>query len=285
MNVSISTALLSGGATKWVWYDPGTGPKFGPSDWFGPLPAGSSQPLWFFGVPGSIDPDPNPTGRDFRVIGYAQTFPGTASFVGGNGSFVTNYNYKLTEISVTNGAGASVLIGATARRVLTACATLNDTGSSDNYNQMLGYNWINVDGGFMIGNVKKGHISAHMKSASIPGVVGMWACSRRPRGMASLQTDDQPNSCRARIFIGKSFVKTDFPRTTTKTITNPNDVARAKRCNASFRVQPRTGPNQSNKLLVNKTMLHPKTGLPGGCRPRGSVRSKRPGPNLDRRRP
>lgn len=168
MDAVLSGQLLAEGSTKWTWYDPGTAPRFGPSDWFGPLPPGSSNPLWVYSITGAVDPDPNPVVTDFRVQGYAQTFVGTAAYAGGNGSFVTNENIRLSGTSVTNETGQSFPIGPLAKRVLTACATLTTSGSSDNFTQMLGYNWIDTDGGFNISGKLKPHISAHMKSATVP---------------------------------------------------------------------------------------------------------------------
>jgi prepilin-type N-terminal cleavage/methylation domain-containing protein len=174
MDAVLSAQMLGYGTTKWTWYDPGTAPKFGPTDWFGPFQP-PSYPLWMFGITGGIDPDPNPVVTDFRVIGYAQTFAGTASYAGGNGSFVTNENIKLSETSVTNAAGASFLVGPVTKRVLTACATLTESGSDDNLPTMMTYNWISTQGGFEVAGVPKTHISAHMKSATIPdgNFVGM----------------------------------------------------------------------------------------------------------------
>jgi hypothetical protein len=102
------------------------------------------------------------------VIGYSQTFFGTAAF---GGKYITNTNFKLTS-TMTPGGALAVPIGAIARRVLTACANLTDSGSSDVYTTMLGYNWVNVDGGFTVNGVAKGHISAHMKNAKVPD--GCW---------------------------------------------------------------------------------------------------------------
>jgi prepilin-type N-terminal cleavage/methylation domain-containing protein/prepilin-type processing-associated H-X9-DG protein len=175
MDAVLSAQMLAQGTTKWIWYDPGTGPKFGPSDWFGPLPAGSSYPLWTFGITGGVDPDPNPIVTDFRVLGFAQTFVGTAGYSGANGMCVTNENIKLSETSVTNGYGEEVPLGPVAKRVLTACATLTTSGSSDLFSEMIGYNWIDTDGGYTVAGKAKGHISAHMKNATIPegGNIGM----------------------------------------------------------------------------------------------------------------
>lgn len=174
MDAVLSGQLLAQGASKWVWYDPGTGPKFGPADWFGPLPPNSSNPLWLFSITGAVDPDPNPVVTDFRVQGYAQTFAGTAAYSGGNGQAVTNENIKLSETSVTNSSGASVPLGPLAKRVLTACATLTSSGSEDNLTAMMGYNWVDItDGGFRVAGATKGHISAHLKNGTIPDGANM----------------------------------------------------------------------------------------------------------------
>ncbi|MGA2543752.1 MAG: prepilin-type N-terminal cleavage/methylation domain-containing protein [Verrucomicrobiota bacterium] len=172
MDAYLANIMLANGTTKLSWYDPGTEPKFGPTDWFGPLPAGSSAPLWLFEAP---DPDPGATpGSGFRVVGYSQTFYGTAAY---SGNFITNTNQKLgaTTTPGTSMFGAfpgGVPVGAMAHRALTACATLNSSGNSDDLATMQTYNWIDVDGGFNIGGVAKGHISAHLKSASLPD--GAW---------------------------------------------------------------------------------------------------------------
>ena len=85
---------------------------------------------------------------------------------------MTNENVKLSETSVTNATGVSYPLGPIANRVLVACATLNGTpglsGNSDVYTYMSAYNWINVDGGYKYNGSIKGHISAHMKTATVP---------------------------------------------------------------------------------------------------------------------
>jgi prepilin-type N-terminal cleavage/methylation domain-containing protein len=173
MDAYLANQLIAYGTTPWTWYDPGTEPKFGPTDWFGSSPYGNvpgDEPsLWCFDAP---YPDPGAVfgAGPFRVTGYAQTFRGTASFAGGNGDAVTNENIKLGETSVTNGNGLSVTLGPIAKRVLVACATLcQDPGAASiSPAQMMTYNWINIDGGYMINGAKKGHISAHLKTATIP---------------------------------------------------------------------------------------------------------------------
>lgn len=173
MDAYLANQLLAAGTTPWTWYDPGTQPKFGPLDWFGTPPngdvPGNTPSLWCFAAP---YPDPAAVfgAGKFRVTGYAQTFNGTASFSGGNGEAVTNENVKLTETSVTNGNGISVPLGPIANRVLVACATLcqDPGGASVNLQTMMTYNWVNIDGGYMMNGGKKGHISAHLKNATIP---------------------------------------------------------------------------------------------------------------------
>jgi prepilin-type N-terminal cleavage/methylation domain-containing protein len=173
MDAFLANQLIAAGTTPWTWYDPGTGPKFGPVDWFGTVAygdvPGNTPSLWCFEAP---YPDPGAVfgSGAFRVTGYAQTFAGTASFVGGNGVAVTNENYKLTETSVTNGEGISVRLGPTAKRVLMACATLcsDPGGASINPSTLATYNWTEVEGGYLYNGVAKRHISAHMRNGTLP---------------------------------------------------------------------------------------------------------------------
>jgi prepilin-type N-terminal cleavage/methylation domain-containing protein len=179
MDGYLANQLLAYGTTPMTWYDPGTGPKFGPPDWFGAVPYGNvpgNEPsLWCWELP---YPDPGVVaGQGIRVIGYAQTFSNTASYAG---VYVTNTNVRMTETSTPgdfNNPGG-VPVGPLAKRPLVACATLNNTGDSDNYPTMLTYNWIDVDGGYMYAGTHKGHISAHLKGPTIPegGNIGMLDC-------------------------------------------------------------------------------------------------------------
>jgi len=178
MSAYLANLLVGGGTTPQTWYDPGTAPKFGPIDWFGTVPYGNvpggTPSLWTFGAP-----YPDPTARfgdgGFRVIGYAQTFVGTAMY---SGICATNTNIRTTSSSTPGyfDHEGGVPIGPTSQRVVVACATLNATGDLP-YPQdaASGYNWVNIDGGYMYNGVTKGHISAHMKNATIPdgGTVGM----------------------------------------------------------------------------------------------------------------
>jgi len=180
MDAALANLLLANGTTPLTWYDPGTAPKFGPVDWFGTVPygpvPGNLPSLWTFVNAPYPDPSATP-GSGTRVIGYAQTFVGTASYTG---PFATNTNQKLTSTSTPgyfNNEGG-VPIGSISQRPLTACATLNNTGDSDNYSSMQTYNWINVDGGYAYNGAPKGHISAHLRNATVPegANVGMLDC-------------------------------------------------------------------------------------------------------------
>jgi prepilin-type N-terminal cleavage/methylation domain-containing protein/prepilin-type processing-associated H-X9-DG protein len=176
MDMNLANILISYGTKPITWYDPGTAPKFGPVDWFGTIPygpvPGGEPSLWCWEGP---YPDPNVApGVGVRVIGYAQTFAHTANY---GGVFVTNTNTKLSETSTpgTFEDPGGVPIGPLTKRPLVACATLNNTGNSDVLSTMYTYNWTDVDGGFMYNGQYKGHISAHLKNATIPegGNIGM----------------------------------------------------------------------------------------------------------------
>jgi prepilin-type N-terminal cleavage/methylation domain-containing protein len=170
MDAALANQLIAFGTTPWTWYDPGTAPKFGPTDWFGTAPYGTvpggTQSLWTFSNAPYPDPGAKP-GEGFRVVGYAQTFYGTANY---SGSFATNTNQKLSSTSTPGYSGneGGVPIGAISKRPLVACASLNDTGDSDVDAMMLHYNWIDVDGGYQYQGKTKGHISAHLKNSTIP---------------------------------------------------------------------------------------------------------------------
>jgi prepilin-type N-terminal cleavage/methylation domain-containing protein len=178
MDAYLANQLIAYGTTPVTWYDPGTAPKFGPIDWFGPTPYGyvdnqNDPSLWCGAIPGNYVPYPEPNATfgngQFRVQGYAQTFYGTAMFSNVQyASYMTNENIKLGETSVLNATGQSFPVGPVAKRVLVACATLNATGSSTNLSKEMTYNWADVDGGYKFDGATKGHISAHLKTATVP---------------------------------------------------------------------------------------------------------------------
>jgi len=131
MNAGLANLLIASGTTPKTWYDPATQPQIGPTQWFGSPPfeyPNNKTSLWCYGAPW---PDPEATngGNDYRVVGYAQTFNGTASFgTPGADDYATNMNIKTTTFSFEAQVG-SVPIGPTSARVLTACAIFCDPGS------------------------------------------------------------------------------------------------------------------------------------------------------------
>jgi len=174
MNAYLANLMIGYGTTPLTWYDPGTQPIFGPLDWFGMVPYGpvdtlGEPSLWCY-----TDKYPDPgavPSSGIRVLGYAQTFNGTASF----GTFgaddpATNMNVKLTTFSVTGANNKTYPIGALSSRVLLSCANLTDSGNSDVYSVFSSpaYEWNNTDGGYKLGGVAKGHVSAHMTGGKSP---------------------------------------------------------------------------------------------------------------------
>ena len=95
----------------------------------------------------------------FRVIGYAMTFPGTASVM------VTNQNRSIIPQAITYGAVTYPPPPPTDRPLL-ACSTLSYNNSVANRN---GNRYTDVDGGW-----SKPHRSAHLNgNIPIGGNVGM----------------------------------------------------------------------------------------------------------------
>jgi prepilin-type N-terminal cleavage/methylation domain-containing protein/prepilin-type processing-associated H-X9-DG protein len=183
MDGYLANLLISYGTTPLTWYDPGTAPRFGPLDWFGTnlygnVP-GNTPSLWTWGNGTTPLPYPDPNvapAAGVRVIGYAQTFYGTKEYMTGN--YVTNTNQKLGATSTVGTLfdPGGFPIGPISKRVLVACAILNNTGALDYpLDEAPNYNWAAIDGGYMINGTLKPHISAHMKSATIPdgGNLGM----------------------------------------------------------------------------------------------------------------
>jgi prepilin-type N-terminal cleavage/methylation domain-containing protein/prepilin-type processing-associated H-X9-DG protein len=178
MSAYLANLLIDYGTKPITWYDPGTAPRFGPMDWFG-YPAygnvpGGTPSLWCF--ENAPYPDPGAKFGDgaFRVQGYAQTFYGTAMY--GTDNYITNTNIKLGEASTPGFPlePGGVPVGPLAKRPVVACATLNNT-STGNFPADNGYNWTAIDGGYTFEGAPKPHISAHMKTGTIPdgGNIGM----------------------------------------------------------------------------------------------------------------
>jgi prepilin-type N-terminal cleavage/methylation domain-containing protein/prepilin-type processing-associated H-X9-DG protein len=124
------------GATPKVWYDPGTASRFDDGDF---------QALWNFCSNHAVP---------IRVVGYAQTFPGTQSYDSSTlTSFEANINERLAPA------------GRIDNRPLIACGTLAApvVNPSTNLATELTYNWTAIQG-----NYSKKFCSAHLQSAAIP---------------------------------------------------------------------------------------------------------------------
>jgi prepilin-type N-terminal cleavage/methylation domain-containing protein len=123
MNAGLANLLIASGTTPLNWYDPGTQPILGQDQWIGnPAYLSGKNALWTYGAPW---PDPNPAAGDSRIVDYAQTFNGTASFgTPGTDATATNMNIKMNTTSFDAPGGETVPMGPVSARVLTACAVL-----------------------------------------------------------------------------------------------------------------------------------------------------------------
>jgi prepilin-type N-terminal cleavage/methylation domain-containing protein len=168
MDAWLANIMIANGTTPQTWYDAGTSPTFTKVDWFGLVPYGpvdslGEPSLWTFG---DRYPDPQATpSSGIRVLGYAQTFTGTASF---GGLSNTNLNIKMSSTSVVDGNNTSYPIGPIANRVLIADANLTETGNSPTFSMYQAYTWNNTDGGYKVAGAAKGHISAHLTRSKRP---------------------------------------------------------------------------------------------------------------------
>ncbi len=150
MPVGVSQILTNNGATQNVWYDPGTQPTFTDQD---------NQALWDYSA-------------GYRVVGYALTLPGTASYTDdGLWLFSTNINAKYSSSTVSDNGNSYPINVAT--RAMVACANMNQLGLSTSPVIESSYTgnggWTDVDGGYV-----KHHTSAHMKGpVPLGGNVGM----------------------------------------------------------------------------------------------------------------
>lgn len=107
---SVANTLLQAGVTRDIMYDPG-------------FPEMNDDGLWNF-APGYVDPDGDPA--PYRVIGYAMTFPGTASVTQTN----QNLTINPTPIPVTN---TDIVLPAPdpTERVIVAGAVISAPGQND----------------------------------------------------------------------------------------------------------------------------------------------------------
>jgi prepilin-type N-terminal cleavage/methylation domain-containing protein/prepilin-type processing-associated H-X9-DG protein len=166
MAVYIANNMVANGALKLMWYDPGSATRFNEKDWDVSNNGTPGSTLWTYDAE---ENEPSPVKGDFRVIYYAQTFYGTASF---SGEFDTNENQKLDMTSVTNSQGMSFPVHLS-QRPLTACETIEDSAETDPSTVLyveLKYNWTDVVGGYV-----KHDITSHLSDGKVPagGNIGM----------------------------------------------------------------------------------------------------------------
>jgi prepilin-type N-terminal cleavage/methylation domain-containing protein len=131
---NVADLMVSSGTQRHVMYDPG-------------FPEQDNDELWNFVT------------NNFRVLGYAMTFPGTASVM------VTNENPSLVSQGITYG-GVTYPAPSPSDRPLLACATLSAKNDVANRN---GNQYVGIQGGW-----SKLHRSPHL-SGIVPagGNVGM----------------------------------------------------------------------------------------------------------------
>jgi prepilin-type N-terminal cleavage/methylation domain-containing protein len=166
MDAFLANQLVAAGTTPKTWYDPGTEPAIGPVQWFGspPYTAGKNA-LWTYGAPWP-DPAAAPNDGAYRVVGYAQTFPGTASFgtPGYGNPYATNMNFKLTTSTLT-GPNGTIPLGAISSRVLVACAILTGVAPDVEYPADKASVWNNPPGAVFSGGTLT---SPHLNHARHP---------------------------------------------------------------------------------------------------------------------
>lgn len=136
---------------------------------------GASQPICFCASCGFTPQDflaqwnefisTPPTPNDYRVIGYAMTFPGTATVQ------ITNQNPSMIPQAMTDtNTGVTIPAPSPSERVLMADATISQPGDTDETHRWLN-TYINIKGAF-----PKLHRTAHLLTkAALPagGNVGM----------------------------------------------------------------------------------------------------------------
>jgi prepilin-type processing-associated H-X9-DG protein len=157
----VVVAMLAAGTTFKVWYDPGDS---------GNMSANLYQ-LWT-----------NWQNNGYTQVGYAQTFPGTASYGpytgsgGGVWDFETNLNYKLSSTAVSIPPIGSTpefnFTIALSSRPQVSCEMVTSAGATDVQSKMMSaaYAWnglIGGDGGPYPYN------TSHMKNASLPAGVNI----------------------------------------------------------------------------------------------------------------
>jgi len=151
---SISDSLLQHGVTRAILYDPG-------------FPEMNQDGLWNFGGPAGASP--------YRVIGYAMTFPGTASVS------ETNWNRSITPQAISYG-DTTLPAPNLSDRALFAGAVISAPGQNDP-TQRATYQYTGIIGGF----TPLPHRSAHLaKGIPIGDNVAMLDGSARWRKFSEM---------------------------------------------------------------------------------------------------
>jgi prepilin-type N-terminal cleavage/methylation domain-containing protein/prepilin-type processing-associated H-X9-DG protein len=151
MSGNVVTAMIASGATYKVWYDPG-------DRGISTVDLLHEFTNWNF--------------LGYSQVGYAETFPLTASYAPYNGwDFETNLNYKLSATSISvPAAGAAPAMSFTislATRPQMACEMLTTPGVSANYAAMPTWLWNGIIGGLYP------YTTSHMANAKRPAGVNI----------------------------------------------------------------------------------------------------------------
>lgn len=134
---SVADSIVDGGTSPLIFYCPANG--FTKDDFM-------AQWVEFISNP--------PSTNDYRVIGYAMTFPGTACVL------LTNQNPSTFPEAITDSnTGISYPALPASERILTADATISKPGQANIVNRSLN-TYVGIDGAY----VKK-HRSAHIRGA------------------------------------------------------------------------------------------------------------------------
>jgi len=133
---NVSDLMLSSGTQRHVMYDPG-------------FPDQDTDELWNYALNNS-----NPA-LGFRVIGYAMTFPGTATLM------VTNDNPSILPQAIKFGP-TTLPAPSPSERVMMACATVSKPGQA-NLSNRAANSYTGIQGGW-----SKLHQAAHLGNGGIP---------------------------------------------------------------------------------------------------------------------
>jgi type II secretory pathway pseudopilin PulG len=126
---TVGAGMNQSGTRQKVLYCPGTAPRFTDAD---------NLALWNFAT------------NEFRVLGYAMTFPGTASLA------VSNENFSVSPRPIFVG-GITMPAPAPSDRVFLADATISQPGQSNPAMEST-YNYTEIVGGYV-----KHHLTAHLQ--------------------------------------------------------------------------------------------------------------------------